>query len=77
MAMPKYVGHFVSALSMRGHLETHGKTSAIFINVGVVVPCVCVSMYVSVRSILPPRASRPQNIDSYVRVHRNTEKVLC
>ena len=40
----------------------------------VCVLCVCV--YMSVRSFLPPRASRPRNIYRkcrYVRVHRETE----
>ena len=36
-----------------------------------VVPRVCVCE--SVRSFLPPRASRPRNIGTYIRVHRDTE----
>ena len=35
---------------------------------------VCVCTYVSVRSFLPPRASRPRN--RYVRAHRDTEKTF-
>ena len=35
---------------------------------------VCVCVCVSVRIFLPPRASRPRNIGTYVRVHRDTEK---
>ena len=40
--------------------------------------CVCMYMYVcpSVRSFLPPRASRPRNIRRYICVHRDTEKLL-
>ena len=36
--------------------------------VPVVVPCVCVCMYVClcIRSFLPPRASRPQSIGTYM-----------
>ena len=34
--------------------------------VTVVVLCVCVCVCVSVRSFLPPRASRPRNIGTYV-----------
>ena len=40
------------------------------VRVTVVVPCVCMS----VRSFLPPRASRHRNID--VRVHRGTENTF-
>ena len=42
--------------------------SASNIIVTVVVPrvCVCVFVRVSVRSFLPPRASRPRNIGTYV-----------
>ena len=42
----------------------------------VVVPCVCVCVCVCVRSFLPPHASRPRNIGTYIRVHRDTEKSL-
>ena len=40
--------------------------SASNIIVTVVVPRVCVCVCVSVRSFLPPRASRPRNIGMYV-----------
>ena len=39
--------------------------------------CACMRAYVCVcRSFLPPRASRPRNIGSYVRVHRDMEKTF-
>ena len=35
--------------------------------------CVCVCLCVSVRSFLPPCASTPRNVGTYVRVHHYTE----
>ena len=38
----------------------------LFMTHTVVVPCLCMYVCVAVRSFLPPRASRPRNIGTYV-----------
>ena len=57
---PAYSGYSIILLTLGAHARSEGYCSC------PVCLCVCVCVCVSVRSFLPPRASRPRNIGTYV-----------
>ena len=59
----------VRFLTFGAHARSEGYCSCL------VCVCVCVYVCVSVRSFLPPRASRPRNIGTYM-FHRDTENTF-